>query len=54
MLLSQSMSDALRESMKPLPKREGKPQWVERQPKGVISQGEFERSRGKKASWKAK
>lgn len=48
------MSDTLRESMPKLPKREATTAWKERLPKGVVTQGSYEASRGKKASWKPK
>ena len=47
------MADTLRESLPKLPKKAEGPQWKPKQPKGVISQGSYETSRGKKVSWKA-
>ena len=43
-----------RESLKPLPKRPQPFKWQEKAPKGVVSQGDYEASRGKKRSWKLK
>jgi len=45
------MADTLRESLKPLPKRETIA-WKVKHPKGVISQETFDTTRGKKASFK--
>ena len=47
------MADALRESLKPLPKRE-QITWKVKQPKGMIAQETFDTSRGKKASFQPK
>ena len=47
------MADTMRESMKPLPKRETI-EWKVKQPKGMISQETFNTSRGKKASFQPK
>ena len=41
------------ESLKPLPKRKSPFEWKTKQPKGMIAQGEWERSRGRKQSWKS-
>ena len=46
------MADALRMSLLPLKKSEGKPAWKPKLPRGVISQDSYEASRGRKASWK--
>ena len=48
------MSDALRESLPKLTKREGKIEWKTKLPKGVVSQETYEANRGKKASWTPK
>ena len=48
------MPDALRQSMKPLPKRVTGPTWKVKQPRGVISQSSYESNRGKAMSWKPK
>ena len=48
------MADTLRESLPKLPKPDVKVAWKERAPKGVVSQGAYERSRGKKASFQKK
>ena len=47
------MPQPFRESLKPLARQERTP-LKERLPKGVIRQEDFERSRGRKVSWKPK
>ena len=44
----------MHESLKPLPKRPQPVKWKEKAPKGVVSQADYEASRGKTRSWKPK
>ena len=48
------MSDALRDTLPKLPKRDTGPEWKPKLPKGMVSQERYDQARVKKGSWKPK
>ena len=48
------MTEALRTSIPPLPKKAPGPAWKTKLPTGVISQDTYESTRGRTMSWKPK